>query len=1238
MPAQDEVAFLQVAIKFNAITKGRANECLKIQKTLEGQGKSVDIYTILATKKYMSPETIQKIRDALAEEEKLKTGQVRRIGNFELIEKLGSGAMGTVYKAKQVTMKRMVALKILPPKLAKAKGFVDRFMREGQTAGMLDHPNIVRAVDVGQADGYYFFAMEFVEGQTLRKVMKEQNGPMPEKAAAEIILQIARALQHAYERKIVHRDIKPDNIMITKEGVAKLMDLGLAKSTTGETDLTIAGTTFGTPDYISPEQAKGQTQVDTRADIYSLGATFYHMVTNTTPFDGESPAVVMTKHINDPLESPKKRNDKLSDEVCNIIEKMMAKDPKDRYQTPQELIEDLFAFTHGKDPSRANADIAMLRAKKKKMGKKVSTVPLIIAACVAVIGIGIAIYFATRPKKVETKTIIKETTAAQDAAAAAARLKEQRARELKAALDKLTIEEERDPTQYATLIKNYDDLAAKAKEEKVDEVSVQCETRAAAVKKRREEAAEQEVKKRRDTINELVKEEKFPAAVEQINTFPEVFRDTEARKALESLRDTIKAKAQEATDRAIAESKNLLAKKEYENARKALTPIAGYGYEDLTALAKAQEAEIDMAIKKKDDMAVEAVKESVPAIKSAIENAIKTRDWKAAFDKMDEVTKDKKYEIVMDQINPIIRRARYVQAFWQSVANGMSESVGKKNGRVAIETLVPCTIERVEGMTVYLVDAAGKKFDKIVYKTDVKNAMPFFEALANKDPDAIAGAGMVCYYGSKSEAAPEDAQKLAELAEKNLSAAVEKERDVKDLLDALLAEKTAKIEAAAAESLAKIKKLMEAGKLSDAKNAHTEFLNKFPDTKVAKDNKEYLEEVIATIDGKAVLKEMGGLSSLVHGKMTGGGKKTVSVAYDFETKDQLQDWIGDWPYSIENKRLQVGSKTVLWTDAIYGDDFDFRCTGMTPNSARLAISACAKGGAGSGEADGYYICMDSKEGLIIKKDGEPQKLKTKPTGKLVTNKPYKFRVYRDGKKLYVQVNDVTVYTDNDAITDPELGRFGLWGGVDRDKASNSSCYYTEVVISKATVSQRWVNDKLRKLSEQKEVDISVAKGKQEPGWLGLYYSGTNFDKLVAVRVDSKIVFNWQLASPIPNKVPNDLFSVRWLGQVNVPKSGKWTFYIHTDDGARLVIDGKEVYSNWMTHAGYVEKGDTCEVNLSKGFHIFKFEFFDNQLHAIAQLEWSPPGSRDKGSIGGKAVTHSKKLEDEMAEKVGGVTE
>lgn len=344
--------------------------------------------------KQSSDPNQRSLADLLVENNFITVTQARRIksqlddqGNsqipgYQLISRLGKGAMATVYKARQTSLDRIVAVKVLPKKMSDNVEFVERFYKEGRAAARLSHNNIVQAIDVGSSPkGYHYFVMEYVEGKTLYDMMvpppQGDGHKFSEAEALDIMIMMADSLAHAHQRNLIHRDVKPKNILMTPEGVAKLTDMGLARAQDDkEAAESEAGKAYGTPYYISPEQIRGDIDIDHRADIYSLGATMYHLVTGRPPFEADTPAAVMHKHLKAPLTPPDHINTALSSGVGEIIEVAMAKRREDRYSSMEDMLADLRSVRAGQQPefSRRVAstdDLAALEA----TGKTVDILP-----------------------------------------------------------------------------------------------------------------------------------------------------------------------------------------------------------------------------------------------------------------------------------------------------------------------------------------------------------------------------------------------------------------------------------------------------------------------------------------------------------------------------------------------------------------------------------------------------------------------------------------------------------------------------------------------------------------------------------------------------------------------------------------------------------------------------------------------------------------------------------------------
>jgi hypothetical protein len=260
-----------------------------------------------------------------------------RFGHFELIRRVGEGAMGALFEAQDTLTGRIAALKLLNKALAVDAEFVERFRREVVVLSSLDHPNIVKFFGSGEIGGQHYLAMEFIEGQSLGQRLggEERIG---QDECLRIVRDVALALSHAHAKGVVHRDIKPDNILFAKDGTVKVVDFGLAKNRSEKAKLTAIGVSIGTPYYLSPEQAMGEISVDARADLYGLGVTLYHLLTGRVPFDDVSSMQVMMMHVKNAPPDPRGLNPGISRGLSQIILKLMEKDPQNRYATADELV------------------------------------------------------------------------------------------------------------------------------------------------------------------------------------------------------------------------------------------------------------------------------------------------------------------------------------------------------------------------------------------------------------------------------------------------------------------------------------------------------------------------------------------------------------------------------------------------------------------------------------------------------------------------------------------------------------------------------------------------------------------------------------------------------------------------------------------------------------------------------------------------------------------------------------
>src|SRR3982751_1138135 len=264
-------------------------------------------------------------------------------GRYKVIRKLGAGGMANVYLAEDQELGRRVAIKILNDRHANDEQFVERFRREAKNAAALSHPNIVSIYDRGEAEGSYYIAMEYLDGRSLKELIVSR-GPAPLTVAVEYARQILQALRFAHRHGIVHRDIKPHNVLVDAEGRVKVTDFGIARA--GTSQMTEAGSIVGTAQYPSPEQARG-TSVDQRSDVYSLGIVLYELLTGTVPFTGDTPVEIAMKHLSTIAEPPSTRRHDIPRDLDLIVMRALAKDPNDRYQSTEEMDADLERFLRG---------------------------------------------------------------------------------------------------------------------------------------------------------------------------------------------------------------------------------------------------------------------------------------------------------------------------------------------------------------------------------------------------------------------------------------------------------------------------------------------------------------------------------------------------------------------------------------------------------------------------------------------------------------------------------------------------------------------------------------------------------------------------------------------------------------------------------------------------------------------------------------------------------------------------
>jgi serine/threonine protein kinase len=296
------------------------------------------------------------------------------IGGHRIEKRIGRGGMGTVYRALQLNLDRKVAIKILSPALLEDREFVMRFLDEARAAGKLNHPNVVQVYNVGQEQNHFFLVMEYMAGGSLQELL-DRRGPLPPGEALPMILDAAKALIWAGEKSIVHRDIKPDNLLLNEQSTVKIGDFGLAADGRKSKTIFDGGRVMGTPGYMAPEQALGKP-VDARADLYALGSTLYVLLSGQPPFDGETPLEILLKKVQEPPKPLARAAPDVPRGVVKVVEKLMARDPGDRYSSAAEAYRALAAALsacrppgHNGNGGRPGRPSLLSRAIRKTLGR-----------------------------------------------------------------------------------------------------------------------------------------------------------------------------------------------------------------------------------------------------------------------------------------------------------------------------------------------------------------------------------------------------------------------------------------------------------------------------------------------------------------------------------------------------------------------------------------------------------------------------------------------------------------------------------------------------------------------------------------------------------------------------------------------------------------------------------------------------------------------------------------------------
>ena len=717
MPTPQDEEFIRFAVAGGHISQAQADEAIVALRSIEELGGSASAPDMLQRRGQLDDRRIGLIHQAVAAS-KTATKVPTHLGRFELIDKIGQGGMGSVFKAREADRDRVVALKVLSPRLARSDEFVARFRREARAAARLNHPNIVAAIDVGEDQGFHYFAMEFVEGESLADLLGRE-GRLPEARALAIAADVARALDHAHTHGIVHRDIKPDNILLGADGTVHVADFGLAKpigsgAPPGERERFV-----GTPSYVAPEQLRSQADIDCRADIFSLGVTLFQMLTGELPFKGATPIAVAAAILTEPLPSVRSVRSDVRIATACVVEKAAAKDRTARFATPAELVAALAPATgHARPVARATALPAghaaarggrpSARAVPRRRAPSRRRRFAFATAVITLVGISlhVIIFFwlfpnvlrnrdsrrtrrsgtaptTSAPVYVPDVSITPRTsTPADDAVAVSLR------RALEAAADFAS----RKPRAYASQIARYRQALDGFGGDKAREMSFA--GRRAVLDGRREvqrirdaarTAALAVLDQRMAHADALLNKGKVAEALRLFDTLPTELRTAGGEDELRKCRQRYQQRAVEAFAALHDRAQTLVAQDKLDQAKSIYATARDWGVPEVTRRVDAAVAEIDAAIADRTAKVTEAAREAYPKTVTTVVERMAARDYAGARKVLDVALVNRELASVHGRLRPFQMLVRSAAEVWAHV-------------KLGVRKLKPGALVRIGGM------------------------------------------------------------------------------------------------------------------------------------------------------------------------------------------------------------------------------------------------------------------------------------------------------------------------------------------------------------------------------------------------------------------------------------------------------------------------------------------------------------------------------------------------------------
>ncbi len=1182
--------FLDLAMERGYATKAQTEEVLIIRQQLKTMGLEETVRALMIKKGFLSEAQANRIGKAVS-------GQ-RKIGNYQILARIGQGSMGSVFKARQISMDRNVAVKILPPKLASDKDYVRRFLHEARAVAKLNHENIVQGIDVGEEKGYFFFAMEYVEGVTVRETLKNK-GPYAEAEALNIALQMAKALDHASNAGLVHRDVKPDNIIVTPGGTAKLLDLGIAK-TQGSAEE--KGMRFGTPYYISPEQARGVSEVDTRSDIYSLGATLYHMVVGSPPFSGGSAVEVIRAHLTAKVPDPREARPGLSSYIGRVITTMMAREPEDRYQDPQQLLSDLDRLNRNLPPRLTavdNSETTGSTRPARKVAKLLGVpLPALIVASLALVGIvSGSIWLALR----EPAKPISEPDKPDHS--------------VKPPPDKpdkpIPVPDNKpEVSLLAVLRKNFRNT------DKLEDLRYDVELLTQAIslaklRKDRDEATSMR-RKLQGKIDNIIggdlnrvwlkaqaacHQNNFSLALQEMQAFPAAHRAISRwEKAWTGKIADIKTQTREWKKLQESVVASHLTKGHFDKARKVIKAMAVAGPKVLGTFIADSLTKIDLAEKQhaqqlQDDLVRRNAerKRQIQIQHAAFLNELYRRQAQSDFGKAEsycrQAGKDPKFALVKTQINDELEDLAAMQAASKEVRDLLEKITHSltitHRGREYVGKL-----RKNNGKLFFVVRGGHVSFPLKLSEISTTELLQLTN-YHRKASTPAACSLFLFWRGDFPAARKQLAGKKGPVVLRAL-----------DRLDKLQKGVT---EISAEDLLAKLRAAFK-GKKYDAFNSlNAELRGKYSTTKAflkAKPELALMETqlAIATLD----------LATLTVGK-TSAAADLLCFDYDFNfASAQVLDWksLGDmwsWKKNLfqrqnidtflaDNGALIIRSQNrqllqVPWAVPIAGlksIEFD-----VIPLRGDMSL------GFGLGYSKIYFKKNEKAQDLLrvwfpgnrpaYMLQGTKQRVTTTQPSTLSQNRTYKIKFQISGTEVKVFLNGRELLRDRLAF-DVSTGCYLILGTWQSEAAFDNL-----KILCKPTST--WLQSRARQ-------QAALIQAKLKPGLSVEFFNDKRFKTRALRGIRQGTLHWWNKKAPAPG-VKSDNFSARFTGKFYVTKAGRYTIHQRADDDGRILIDGKEVIKGNFNRK--------AQLDLKTGWHDLIIEVVESGGYAGIELSWEAPG-------------------------------